>query len=97
MSYHLLTAPLKDGVTRYSLCPLSGERWNTLRNEIKKEPLVVQGGANPNVPEAGDSISEMDSLALDSMDTRSQGIILPLDREVRIKLFMGQVRQQSFS
>lgn len=95
--------PLKDGIIIYSLCPLSGERWHTLRNEIvhsEKKPIVAQGGANPNVPEAGDPISEMnsaDKIASNSADTMGQGIILPLDREVRIKLYMGQVRQQSFS
>jgi len=93
---------LKDRIITYPLCPLSGERLTTLRNEIvhcEKVPLVY-GGVNPNVREAGDPISEMnsaDKLASDSVDTRSQGIILPLDREVRINLFMGQVCQQSSS
>lgn len=97
-----LWVPLKDGVITYSLCPLSGERWNTLQNEIvhyKKEPRVVHGGANSNVSEAGDPISEINSVdkfVSDSVSSRSQGIILPLDREVRIKLYMGQVRQPPF-
>ncbi|KAF9457558.1 phosphatases II [Collybia nuda] len=78
----------KEGkVVTYTLRPLSNESWDdlrdTLQNEDKKLDPAPEGA---NIP-----ASESNSISDLTQGTSSRGVILDASREVRVKLYMGQV------
>ncbi len=68
------------------LRPLTGDRWNRVRNKIKD----VEEVKSPVVESEEASINDL-THTLDTPD----GVVLDANREIRAKLYMGQVRAQS--
>ncbi|KAG6909919.1 hypothetical protein DXG01_014439 [Tephrocybe rancida] len=73
-----------DKIDVYKLSPLTNQKWGNLRNKLEKEdklnPEDVEGPA-----------SETSSLYDVTQNAKEQGVVLDAGREVRIKLYTGQV------
>ncbi|KAH7926238.1 hypothetical protein BV22DRAFT_1009461 [Leucogyrophana mollusca] len=69
-------------VTLYTLRPLSEDKWVKIRDELP--PAIEHADENP-VPSEANSMYDM------TLAGHEHGIVLDAHREVRIKLYMGQV------
>ena len=67
----------------YTLKPLSRAHWDTLKEEIEKEEDTEEPQDMPG--------SETNSIAEDTRGGKGKGIVLDASREVRLKLYTGQV------
>ncbi|KAI0341469.1 phosphatases II [Trametopsis cervina] len=76
----------KEGkILAYTMRPLSQDTWNSLRTEIEEE-----GNRTP----AQETTSDPEETSLHDITAKidaSEGVILDANREVRVKLYMGQV------
>ncbi|KAG6853409.1 hypothetical protein C0991_004640 [Blastosporella zonata] len=68
----------------YTLSPLSNQNWDTLRHKLETED-------KPNPEDVNGPASETSSLYDIAQSAKERGVVLDAGREVRIKLYMGQV------
>ena len=85
----------------YTLVPLSDRRWEGLKEEIHQSSGgdVEETGQEKTPSETGSIDANLDA-AEEEKEKRSslavsKGIVLDAGREVRVKLYMGQVRRPS--
>ncbi|GLB39123.1 hypothetical protein LshimejAT787_0602850 [Lyophyllum shimeji] len=70
----------------YTLQPLSTQKWDAIRSEVRQEP-----GERHDLDEAEVPGSENSSIEDLTQGAKERGIVLDAGREVRVKLYMGQV------
>lgn len=73
----------------HTLRPLSGDRWAAIKSRIQ-DGTVSAGAASPAVESEEASIHDATGVL-----PTADGVVLNADREVRVKLYIGQVRQAS--
>ncbi len=67
------------------LCPLTGDKWNTIRDKIEAD------GKAPSFKEVEDMYDVTLPLKTDG------AVVLNAHREVRVKLYLGQVSEGALS
>ena len=82
-------------VETYSLCPLSGDKWQLIRDHIAsdKPKSETQGLSADAVREAEDPSMYDVTQSLEG----DGGVVLDAHREVRVKLYIGQVSSRTSS
>lgn len=70
--------------------PLSETNWSELREELKHDPEEHIESDGVNLP-----ASETNSMYDLTQSVKEKGVVLDAGREVRVKLYMGQVRDHS--
>ncbi|KAF9447818.1 hypothetical protein P691DRAFT_670692 [Macrolepiota fuliginosa MF-IS2] len=88
-----------ERILTYTLRPLSGERWESIKEDMKEHKQRQQASEDSNLSEDGNqSVSDSDCQPSSPLGTiaaasssQEQGVVLDAEREVRIKLYMGQV------
>ncbi|TDL24633.1 phosphatases II [Rickenella mellea] len=84
----------KDGVVlTYNLRPLSDQKWETIHDQIQKDAASQKNHDTLSPPRstAPSASSSVTDLAQEILDEDDDGVILDAEREVRAKLYMGQV------
>ncbi|KII91188.1 hypothetical protein PLICRDRAFT_156068 [Plicaturopsis crispa FD-325 SS-3] len=78
----------KDGkIMQYTLRPLSDEKWDSFKEEIEEDKPAREGADT----DGGGVPSETNSIRDVTLPVTSEGVVLDAGREVRVKLYMGQV------
>ncbi|KAK7042977.1 Telomerase protein component 1 [Paramarasmius palmivorus] len=84
----------EEKIVTYTLKALSNKSWENIQEEVKgeKEPMGVPEGVPPS---AATSVADLTIIPPTTGNGKaqkdSQGVILDANREVRVKLYMGQV------
>ncbi|KAG6857038.1 hypothetical protein H0H87_010392 [Tephrocybe sp. NHM501043] len=73
-----------EKIDLYTLSPLTTQKWDSLRNTLETED-------KPSLEDFDGPASETSSLYDATQSAKERGVILDAAREVRIKLYMGQV------